>query len=578
MPEPLESISDRLFLHAGARPETVALTRLKPDGTPAESMNFRELDRRTRARAQVVSERGEQGRPVLVPERNGCAYVLGYLACLRAGAIAVTAYRPRSTDRSGRLQRIIEDARPSSAFADKETIEIFANLDQELLPAGSFIATDEPHEHAPDHGDLPTIDPNSIAMLQYTSGSTSSPRAVAITHANLVANLSVMTELFFVTGSTATVCWLPLFHDMGLLGLVMSSVVNGITTHLMAPEEFVMHPLRWLKAISLTRASHSGGPNFAFDICVDRTTPEQREGLDLSCWKSAMNGAEPIRPESIERFLEAFGPYGFDSDALQPCYGLAESTLVVATRRREDPLRIPRISTKALQQHRIEESEEEDTRAIVTCGPPVTNHDVRITTPEGDSFLEDGHVGEICVRGASVACGYHEHNEETKCTFVAHLGGVQGPWLRTGDLGAFLDGELLVVGRLKDLIIIGGMNHHPQDIERTAEIANSNIASGGCAAFAVDSSKTGCGEQVVILVEPSRKTYRAIRRDERAVEEMAAAIEGSIRAEISSVHGVSIAHCVFVAPGTILRTTSGKIRRGACSKAWTNGEIQSFPG
>ena len=575
MANPLTSLSERLFEHAQSCPRTVALTRLKPDGTVGDSFDYSQVEKRTSALAALLIERGEQGRPVLIPERNSCDYVIAYLACLRAGAIAVTAYRPRSNDRSGRLQRIIEDAKPKTVLAAQETIDVFEGLPEQSLSRDCCIATDSSDLEQHPSIQLPTIDPQSVAMLQYTSGSTTTPRAVAITHENLIANLSIMSEVFYRPGSTATVCWLPLFHDMGLIGLVMTSLVNGITANIMAPEEFVMRPIRWLKAISDTRSAHSGGPNFAFELCVDRTTPAEREGLDLSCWQSAMNGAEVIRPETILRFVKTFEPYGFNEAAFQPCYGLAESTLVVSARRPGGPLQMPHISTSALQQDLVQlvSEDDENSRTVVTCGPPVPNQDVRILKPESDTFLGAGEVGEICVRGASVASEYYHRTEESKETFVTKIGTHDGPWLKTGDLGALLNGELLVVGRIKDLIIVGGMNHHPQDIERTAEDSHTGISRGGCAAFSLPSTDPTIGEQVVLIVEPTRDCYREIRKDKNAIEAVASDVEKTVRSAVSSEHAVRIEHCAFVAPGTIPRTTSGKIQRQACSKAWVHGKI-----
>ena len=472
MPEqPIESINDRIALLAGRVPDDIALSRLVSGGDPSETVSYGELDERVRGLAWTLMERGQQGKPVLIPERNGCAYVIAYLACLRAGSIAVTAYRPRSNDRSGRLDRIIEDARPGVAIAEGETIEHFLELDNRSMTREQFIRTDGEHPVAPGHDAFEDVPGSATAMYQYTSGSTSRPRAVSISHGNLQSNLAVMSSLFYRPDTSSTVCWLPLFHDMGLIGLVMTSLMNGITAHIMAPEEFVMRPLRWLQAISSTRAAHSGGPNFAFELCVERTTPEEREGLDLSCWKSAMNGAEPIRPESIDRFIEAFQPHGFDPAAFQPCYGLAESTLVVATRRPDGPLNMPRISRSALQAHRLEPADGEDARRIVSCGPPVPGHDVRILDPAQEVFLGEGLVGEICVRGGSVAGGYQNSDDEEHPVFVEVLDGEQGPWLRTGDLGGMLGGELIVAGRRKDLILVGGMHPPPTALALTSRAA-----------------------------------------------------------------------------------------------------------
>jgi acyl-CoA synthetase (AMP-forming)/AMP-acid ligase II len=575
MPAPIMSLSRRLAEHADKHPDVLALTRLGPDGDPASVLDYGGLWQRVGGLASRLVETGATGRPVLIPEHNGIDYVVGYLACIRSGAIAVTAHAPRANDRSGRLDSIIGDARPVCALASTNSIEKCLDIGSPLLRELAFHATDDPALDAEGDADLPEVDLDSIAMLQYTSGSTSSPRAVQVTHGNLIANLDVMSSLFYREGSVGTVCWLPLFHDMGLIGMVMTSLVSGITANLMAPEEFVMRPIRWLRAISKTRSEYSGGPNFSFSLCVERTSPEERAELDLSCWKIALNGAEAIHPSTIERFVEVFEPCGFDVSAMQPCYGLAESTLIVATRVPGSPLGFKHISSNALVDNRLVtcEAGSVDARRITTCGPPIPGHQLRILDETGVFTGSGGEVGEICVRGPSVTMGYRQGADADQDTFVPILGGEPGPWLRTGDLGGFLDGELVVAGRLKDLIIVGGSNHHPQDLERSAEQAHDDIASGGCAAFAVQGDSPHEAEQVVLLVELGRERTRALRKDPDGLDSILSEITRKVRAAISSEHSVALSQCVILKSGGIPRTTSGKVRRAAAAAAWHRGEL-----
>ena len=573
MREPIDSIPGRLLRHAVERPDTVALTRLGPEGTPTSTLSYGELWHRTGSIADELARAEAVGRPVLIPERNGIDYVVAYLACIRAGAIAVTAHAPRANDRSGRLESIIKDAGPVRALASTSTVESCLEIGDPSLKSLQFIATDQDAYGTDDLDEPPGIDPDREVMFQYTSGSTSDPRAVRVTHGNLVANLDAMSSLFYREGSVGTVCWLPLFHDMGLIGLVMTSLVNGITANLMAPEEFVMRPVRWLRAISRTRSEHSGGPNFAFNLCVERTTPEDRAELDLRCWKSAMNGAEAVRPETIERFVEAFGPCGFDVSAMQPCYGLAESTLVVSTRRPGARLGLEHIASKALAENRLERcpADQEDAVAITTCGAPIPGHAVAILD-EDDGFMdEEGGIGEICVRGPSVTHGYRGGEEEDR--FPESIDGRNGPWLRTGDLGGFIDGELVIAGRLKDLIIVGGSNHHPQDLERTAGEAHEAVDSSGCAAFAVPDAMAHGGEGVVLLVELSREQMRATRKDEAALRMLKESITAAVRSAISRDHAVALSECVLLKSGSIPKTTSGKVRRGEAATSWREGTL-----
>ena len=580
MPRPINSLSDRLALHAEQRSGVHALTELGPEGTPTATLDYGTLWRRVNGLASRLLAAGDKGSPVLIPEHNRIDYVVAYLACIRAGAIAVTAHAPRANDRSGRLAAIIRDSQPVRALASESTIKHCRENGDSLLQAQRFFATDDPELDRTQEHDIPEVASESIAMFQYTSGSTSQPRAVQVTHGNLIANLDVMGTLFIREDSSATVCWLPLFHDMGLIGLVMTSLMNGITTHLMTPQEFVMRPIRWLQAISRTGAEHSCAPNFAYGICVDRTTEEDRSSLDLSAWKVALNGAETIHPRTIERFIEAFEPSGFQASSMQPCYGLAESTLVVASRVPGTRLGIECISAEALAKNRVVRCDHntEDAMRITTCGPVVPGHDLRILDPSGALTNRDGMIGELCIRGPSVTKGYHRGGAAELDTFVSTLDGKPGPWLRTGDLGGLLDGELVVAGRLKDLIIVGGSNHHPQDLEQTAEEAHPDIATGGCAAFAVSGEASHEGEQVVLVVELTRERMRAIRKNPTQLESLTNQLARQVRSAISSEHSVAVHRCVILQSGGIPRTTSGKVQRRSASEAWRRDELPILKG
>ena len=578
MPEPIKSLSHRLALHAETSGDVHAITRLGPDGMPASTLDYATLWRRVNGLASRLQDSGDTGKPVLIPEHNSIDYAVAYLACLRAGAIAVTAYAPRANDRSGRLEAIIGHSQTVRALASEQTINHCLEHGDPLLQKQSFLATDDPELETEPSCSIPEVAPDTIAMYQYTSGSTSQPRAVEVSHGNLMANLDAMSALYVQEGSGATVCWLPLFHDMGLIGVLMTSLMNGLTTHLMRPEEFVMRPVRWLRAISMTRSAHSCAPNFAYGLCVDRISAEDRISLDLECWKVALNGAEAIHPSTIDRFTKAFEPCGFRASAMQPCYGLAESTLVVAGRVPETRLGIERISATALANNRLVrcEDDDEDGVRITTCGPPIPGHDLRILDHTGNLTQGEGIVGEICVRGPSVARGYLQGHDTD--TFLPELDGECGPWLRTGDLGGLLGGELVVAGRLKDLIIVGGSNHHPQDLERTAEQAHQDIARGGCAAFAVTGEASHQGEQVVLVVELSRERVRSLRNDPEGLESLIDQLTRQVRSAISSEHSVALHQCLVLQSGGIPRTTSGKVRRRAAAESWGRDELPELIG
>ena len=562
MSEPIKSLSHRLAHHAERSAHVLAITQLGPDGTPSSALDYETLWRRVNGLASRLQASGGTGKPVLIPEHNSIDYAVAYLACLRAGAIAVTAYAPRANDRSGRLESIIGHSQPVRALASEQTINHCLEHGDPLLQQQSFLATDDPELETKSSCSIAEVAPDSIAMLQYTSGSTSQPRAVQVSHGNLMANLDAMSALYVREGGGGTVCWLPLFHDMGLIGVLMTSLMNGLTTHLMKPEEFVMRPVRWLRAISMTRSAHSCAPNFAYGLCVDRISAEDRASLDLGCWKVALNGAEAIHPSTIERFTNAFEPCGFRASAMQPCYGLAESTLVVAGRVPGTRLGIERISGTALTENRLVrcEDDDEDGVRITTCGPPVPGHDLRILDHRGNLTEGEGIVGELCVRGPSVAKGYlQSHDTDTDTdTFLPVLDGEPGPWLRTGDLGG---------------LIVGGSNHHPQDLERTAERAHSDIAAGGCAAFAVTGEASHQGEQVVLVVELSRERGRSLRKYPEGLESLIEQLTRQVRSAISSEHSVALHQCLVLQSGGIPRTTSGKVRRRAAAESWGRGEL-----
>ena len=575
MPEPIKSLSHRLALQAETSGHVHAITQLGPDGMPASTIDYETLWRRVNGLASRLQDSGDAGQPVLIPEHNSIDYAVAYLACLRAGAIAVTAYAPRANDRSGRLESIIGHSQPVRALASEQTISHCLEHGDPLLQQQSFLATDDPELETKSSCSIAEVAPDSIAMFQYTSGSTSQPRAVQVSHGNLMVNLDAMSALYVRKGGGGTVCWLPLFHDMGLIGLLMTSLMNGLTTHLMKPEEFVMRPVRWLRAISMTRSAHSCAPNFAYGLCVDRISAEDRASLDLGCWKVALNGAEAIHPSTIERFTNAFESCGFRASAMQPCYGLAESTLVVAGRVPGTRLGIERISATALTENKLVrcEDDDEDGVRITTCGPTIPGHDLRILDHRGNLTEGEGIVGELCVRGPSVAKGYLQSHDTDTDTFLPALDGEPGPWLRTGDLGGLLGGELVVAGRLKDLIIVGGSNHHPQDLERTAERAHSDIAAGGCAAFAVTGEASHQGEQVVLVVELSRERLRSLRKHPEGLESLIEQLTSQVRSEISSEHSVALHQCLVLQSGGIPRTTSGKVRRRAAAESWRRGEL-----
>ena len=588
-----ETISKLLF-DDPAPPASVAVTRLGKDDHPEFGLRRADLLREVEGLAAELHQRGLTGQPVLIPERNRLEYVVAFLACLRAGCMAVTAHPPRPGGGGERLEAIVRNSRPAAVVAGPD---LFASIDRiapALLgeidrivyqaPTDSGISDDESCPVATPDSLIPWPDPSSIALLQYTSGSTRDPAPVALTQSNLLANGLAMRMLFRRDGvSGGTVCWMPLYHDMGLIGLLISSLLVKVPIHLMDPEAFAMRPIRWLRAISNTGAAYSGGPCFAYDLCVDRIPEADRADLDLSTWRFAFNGAEPIRPRSLRRFQAAFGAAtGFDG--MMPCYGLAEHTLLVSVRQEDSPVRIRIADRAALDDGRLDvrrtvgldESNPlagTDEIAVVACGASLPGHEVVVRDPESGRRLDPGAIGEITLRGPSVASGYHDRPDQTSEIFPDRLAGDAGPWLRTGDLGAIFDGELHVLGRLKDLLIVDGRNVHPADVEATLEGSHPIASKGRAAVFALGEAGDDLPETVGVVLEIPRDVHRSWRRNPNVVEDESMPIMNALRAGASSVHGIRLDRITFVAPGVLPRTTSGKIRRAAVRTSLLAGEL-----
>ena len=415
---------------------------------------------------------------------------------------------------------------------------------------------------------LPVASRDDIALLQYTSGSTSAPKGVIVSHGNLVANLEMIRIALGNTRHSAYVSWVPLYHDMGLVANVLQTLYLGSFCVLLAPVTFLQRPMTWLRAIHEYRAEVAGAPNFAFDLCVSRFNAEQIKDVDLSCWKLAFSAAEPIRADTLERFASKFAPYGFDAQAIYPGYGMAEATLLISSGRRGAGPTTQTISRDALQRHRtIPPTHSDDAYVVVGCGQTLVGERIAIVDPDSRRRLDIGLIGEVWVNGPHVAQGYWEQPDITAFTFKARIEG-QGDecWLRTGDLG-FLDeaGELYITGRIKDLIIVRGMNHYPQDIEHTAQNSHPALRKHGAAVFAV-LDKSGA-QKLVVVLEVERT-----QRHHMATEDIA----GCIREAVVNEHDIAIDCVVLIRPGTLPKTTSGKIQRNLTRQLWQQGLLETL--
>lgn len=505
MPQLATSV-DLLRWRAQRQPEQRAYTFLNDDETREASLTYGELDRRARTIAVQLQTLEAEGSRVLLLYPSGLEYIAAFFGCLYAGAVAVPLYPPRHNQMFPRLRAIVSDAQPSIALT---TRQVFSRVEPLLaeapdLQALQWLPTDDLSLESTDSWSQPLISGETLAFLQYTSGSTNMPRGVMVSHANLLHNERMIQLAFQQTEQSVIVGWLPLYHDMGLIGNVLQPLYLGAQCILMSPAAFLHRPFRWLQAISRYRATTSGGPNFAYDLCVRHTTLEQRQTLDLSSWSVAFNGAEPVRYETLERFAEAFAPCGFRGEALYPCYGLAEATLFVSGGEKSVRPKVHLVTAASLELNQIQTASEEDKekRVLVSCGKAWLGQRIVIVNPTSLTSCPPDKVGEIWLSGAGVTQGYWQRPDATEQTFRAYLSNTgEGPFLRTGDLGYLHEGELFVTGRLKDLIIIRGLNHYPHDLELTVERSHQSLRAGCGAAFSVEID----GEERLAVVQEVRR-------------------------------------------------------------------------
>ncbi|HYX23108.1 MAG TPA: AMP-binding protein, partial [Thermoanaerobaculia bacterium] len=522
-----------------------------------------ELDRRARALASRLQARGLAGERVLLLYPPGLDYVVAFWGCLYAGAVAVPAYPPGANRGHSRVAAMAADAGARAALT---TGSLLRRLGRRLaasdLGLAEWLVTDDLDPGEAARWRDPGATAESLAFLQYTSGSTAAPKGVMVRHGHLLENERSIRLAFGQSAASVIVGWLPLYHDMGLIGNVLQPLLIGASCILMPPLAFLERPLRWLSAISRYRATTSGGPNFAYELCVRKIPPAERAGLDLSCWSSAFNGAEPVRGETLERFSAAFAPCGFRRPALYPCYGLAEATLFVSGGAPGAAPVVRHVAASELARHRVAavDAASPEARQVVGCGHAWGGSEVRIVDPEAGRECPAGRVGEIWVAGPSVAGGYWNRPEETERTFRARLAGVDGRlFLRTGDLGFLQGGELFVTGRLKDLIIVRGRNHYPQDVELTAQRSHPALRPRGGAAFSVEAG----GEERLVVVHEL----------ERHRESEAEAAARAVRQAIAEEHDAQVYEVVLVAAGAVPLTSSGKVRRQACRDDYLAGRL-----
>jgi glutamate-1-semialdehyde-2,1-aminomutase len=549
------------------QPDKKAFTFLLDGEAEETSITYRELDLQARAIATRLQDLGASGDRALLIYPPGLEFIAAFFGCLYAGVVAVPAYPPRRNQSLSRLQSIVADAEATIALTTKT---VLSNVERQFtqsptLQALHWLATDNIASDLAQAWLQPAISSDTLAFLQYTSGSTGTPKGVMVSHGNLLYNEQMLQTAFEHTEKTIYVSWLPLFHDMGLIGNILQSLYLGRPCILMSPVAFLQRPVRWLQAISRYKATTSGGPNFAYELCVSKITNEQRETLDLSSWDVAFNGAEPVRAETLERFAIAFEPYGFRREAFYPCYGMAEATLIISGGIKAARPVLKTVQGEALEQHRVVSASGENNdgvRKLVGCGQTLLEQQIVIAHPDTLIRCQPHEVGEIWVSGKNVAQGYWNRSEETQATFRAYEAGTgEGPFLRTGDLGFLQDGELFVTGRLKDLIIIRGRNHYPQDIELTVEHSHPVVQQGCTAAFSVEINGQ---ERLVVACEVERTSRRNLDVD---------AIGKSISQAVIEQHELEVYAILLLKTGSIPKTSSGKIQRRACRAGFLAGNL-----
>lgn len=561
------SLVDILSWRANHQPHKLAYRFLIDAENEEVSITYKELDLKARSIGSTLQTHTKKNDRVILLLPSGLEFIAAFLGCLYARVIAIPLPPPHPARVKKSLAatlRIIKDVNPSVALMNSsllESINSQTDIKRQFSKLTLIPIDQQDIMERPDQWVKSETTQDEIAFLQYTSGSTLSPKGVMISHSNLISNLNQIEKLFEQTCDSRTIIWLPPYHDMGLIGGILQPLYTGNIVTLMPHLMFLQRPIRWLQAISRFKATTSGGPNFAYDLCLRKIKPNQREGLDLSSWEVAFNGAEPVNLETLERFSKFFAPCGFSPEAFLTCYGLAEATLMVSGGPKARIPKSKRLIIKELANNRaIISSKLENTLSIVGCGQTSELSTLKIVNPETLIPCAPDEIGEIWISGPNVSRGYWNRPLETASTFHAQLCDASNvTFLRSGDLGFIDKRELYITGRLKNMIIIDGKNHYPHDIERTVEKSHPAIHSGGCAVFSFEDSGK---EFLVVLVE--------IRRN--LVTNKTELLKG-IRNVISEDYELPIFDIKLTLPGSIPRTTSGKIKYFLCKTNYITGKL-----
>lgn len=564
------TLVEMLKSRSHAFPDRVAFHFLDDHSHDSSKITYRELDQSARRIAAALQERFEPKSSAVLVFPPGLDFVKAFFGCVYAGVLPIPATYPKPRRPSARLSAIVDDARPSALLTTRGVFETLHDSKSIALDGQPWLSIDELGSAPVSQWRQPEIDSGDTAFLQYTSGSTSDPRGVEVSHGNIAHNLEMIRQGFGLSFETAEVgvSWLPAYHDMGLIGGILESLYVGGTTILMSPLSFLQRPQRWLEAISEHRAVVSGGPNFAFELCVRKIQPEDLEGLDLSSWQVAFSGAEPIRAETLRRFADALGPFGFSDSAFYPCYGLAEATLLVTGGHGPGKVTQCSVQSAELQEKGRavavdpDANPTESTTELIGCGHPLLGEEVLIVDPKTRVPCGDSVVGEIWIRGHNVARGYRNRPPESDDTFGGQLADSRNDhvFLRSGDLGFMREGSLFVTGRRKQLLIIRGRNHYPHDFEATVQSSDKKLIPGGGAAFLIDRE----GDDLLVLAQEVDRATQPSQREQMIRD---------IRRNVTAEHDVFVHEVILLRMGSLPRTTSGKVRYAEVKSQYHDGKL-----
>jgi acyl-CoA synthetase (AMP-forming)/AMP-acid ligase II len=563
-----ESLVQILQWRAQGQSDQRAYVFVADRGVETAALTFGDLDRRARAVAAQLVEMTRSGDRALLLFPPGLDFLVAFFGCLYAGVVAVPAVPPRRTRVRDSTATIASDCVPRVAItADNILHHARAQLDQTRAPRMQWLSVDLPSRNGQAISAPPPARRSDLAFLQYTSGSTTAPKGVMVSHRQLLANLEMIRRAFGTEEASTYASWIPLFHDMGLILVALQALYAGATCIFMAPTTFVQRPWLWLWAIHDYRARVAGGPNFAYDTCVAHSHPERLAGLDLSHWQVAFNGAEPVHAETLDRFVTTFARYGFGRRAFYPCYGMAEATVMISGGDVKARPRTHVVDRDALQRGRaVAATSRAEAQTVVGCGRALHGERIVIVDPVTARPCDPRHVGEIWVSGPNVAAGYWQNPTASAATFNGYLAGSgEGPFLRTGDLGFVdADGELYPTGRLKEIIIVRGRNYYPQDIEWTIERSHSALRAHAGAVFTVSGRD---GQDRLVVVQEIDPTVRSLD---------CGAATAAIRKAVVEEHELTVHTVVLIRPGTVPKTSSGKIQRNATREQYLDGELSPW--